>query len=516
MIKYREILRLRSAGVSTRNIAYSCECSRSTVQGVINRAKAKGISWPLPEEFDDKEIYRILFPKEPTRSLKVEPNFSQVHKELLKKGVTLMLCWSEYCESTMASGGDPYQYSAFCHRYRTWANINNVVMHIERKPAEQMMVDWAGATMEVVDRDTGEINKVYIFVACLAYSSYLYVEGFYHMDQESWLNAHVNAFEYFGGTTPILVPDNLKVGIIKNTLDELVVNASYRRLAEYYGCAVVPARARKPRDKAAVESGVNMVTKWAIAPLRDRLFFDLGDLNEALQEKVEEICLRPFQKRAGSRGSIFIDQEKDALIPLPNKRFEVYISKTATVPYNYHVSVDSIFYSVPFQYAKQEVEVRITKSTISIYVGTERVAMHKRSYSYRGSYVTDVNHMPDTHKDFVEWTSERFRKWAGEIGIDVERVIECVLASKPIEQQAYRSCHAIIALVKRHGNKRLNDACKRAFTINKSPSYKTVKTLIERLANDETTTSSKNNEYAYLRGAKYFDAEAGAGENNGK
>lgn len=246
MIKYREILRLRSVGVSVRNIAYSCECSRSTVQNVLNKAKAKGLVWPLPEEVDDKEIYRILFPKEKDTSTKTAPDFASVNKELLKKGVTLMLCWSEYCENTLANGGDPYQYSAFCNRYHMWAKQNNVVMHIERKPAEQIMVDWAGATMEVVDRDTGEIHKVYIFVACLPYSHYLYAEGFYRMEQEAWLNAHVNAFEFFGGTTPILVPDNLKTGITKNGYDELIVNESYRRLSEYYGCAVVPARVRKP------------------------------------------------------------------------------------------------------------------------------------------------------------------------------------------------------------------------------------------------------------------------------
>lgn len=516
MIKYREILRLRNAGVSVRNIAYSCECSRSTVQNVLNKARAKGLTWPLSEEVNDKEIYRILFPKEPNVTSKTEPDFAQVNKELARKGVTLMLCWSEYCERSLENGGDPYQYSAFCSHYHTWAKQNNVVMHIERKPAEQMMVDWAGTTMEVCDRDTGEALKVYIFVACLPYSSYLYAEGFYRMDQEAWLTAHVNAFDCFEGATPILVPDNLKTGIVKNGYDELIVNESYRRLSEYYGCAVVPARVRKPRDKAAVESGVGIVTRQAIAPLRDRLFFDLADLNLALKDLVEKINARPFQKREGSRETIFNETEKDLLVPLPKKRFEVYVCKTATVPYNYHISVESIFYSVPFQYVKREVEVRITKGAVSVYSGTTRIAMHKRSYSYKGSYVTNADHMPDAHKDFVEWTGDRFRKWAKIVGQSTFQVVDCVLSAKPIEQQAYRSCHAIMGLGKKHSDEALERACARALEINRVPSYKTVKTLIARLDIAEEQEDSENNIHAYLRGADYFDSEMKRTDKNGQ
>lgn len=511
MIRYREILRLRSSGVSIRNIAYSCECSKSTVQSVLKKAKSKGLCWPLPEEVDDRDIYRILFPKDEVSTDKVQPDFAQVNKELLKKGVTLMLCWSEYCESTIAQGKEPYQYSAFCHRYRAWAKTNQVVMHIERKPGEQMMVDWAGVAMEVVGRDNGEILKVYVFVACLPYSSHLYAEGFYRMDQEAWLTAHIHAFEYFGGVTPILVPDNLKTGIVKNGYDELIVNESYRRLSEYYGCAVVPARVGKPRDKGAVESGVGLITRQAMAPLRNRVFFDLCDLNLALKDKVIDICARPFQKREGSREGIFNAIEKPALIPLPHQRFEVYVVKTATVPYNYHVSVDSIFYSVPFQYVKREVEVRIARSTVSIYEGTARIAMHKRSSSYKGSYVTNLAHMPDTHKDFVEWTGDRFRAWAREKGAGVADVIDAVLASKPIEQQAYRSCRAIMALGDKYGDKTLDDACMRALSINRVPSYKTVSMLISRLP-EQPADKDRSEEHAYLRGAAYFENESERGD----
>ena len=514
MIKYREILRLRAAGVSIRNIAYSCECARSTVQRVITRADGRGLCWPLPEELDDEEIYHILFTRERPLTGKVEPDYSLVHKELLRKGVTLMLLWQEYCKASIESGKEPYQYSAFCDKYRKWAKQNRIVMHIERRPAETMMVDWAGTTMQVVDRDTGEIHKVYIFVACLPYSSYLYAEGFYSMDTSSWLSAHVNALEHFGGVAPIVVPDNLKTGIVKNTREELIVNPSYRRLAEYYGFAVVPTRPRKPRDKASVEAGVGVVTRSAIAPLRNQTFFTLTKLNGALFDKVTEICARPFQKREGSRESIFIDQEKDALQPLPRRRFEVYVTKTATVPYNYHVSVDSIFYSVPFQYVRQEVELRISKKTIAVFVGTKRIALHKRSFGRRGSYVTNENHMPDTHRDYTEWSGDRFRMWARKKGENVYQVIDAVLTSKPIEQQMYRSARALLALADKYGDKALDDACAYALSITSNPSYKTVKTLIDKSAQTKEGKEN-NNDFAYLRGADYFVSEIERNEDNG-
>jgi transposase len=492
-----------------RNIAYSCECARSTVQRVLRRADRRGLFWPLAEELDDKEIYHILFTRERPVTAKANPDFSCVHKELLRKGVTLMLCWQEYCERSIAEGKEPYLYSAFCHKYRTWTHQNHIVAHIERRPAEQMMVDWAGASMQVSDRDTGEVHKVYIFVACLPYSSYLYAEGFFSMDCESWLTAHINALEYFGGVAPIVVPDNVKTAIIKNTVEELVVNTSYRRLAEYYGFAIVPARPRRPRDKASVETGVGTVTRSAIAPLRNRTFFDLGELNAALFDCIAAISHRPFQKREGSRQSVFNSYEKDALLPLPTKRFEVYVVKTATVPYNYHISVGSIFYSVPFEYVKQEVEVRTSKKTVSVYLRSRRIAMHKRSFGSRGSYVTNPDHMPDTHKDFVEWNAERFLRWASEIGEPVKEVIDIILRSRPIEQQTYRSCRALLALGDKYGNTRLGEVCTRALAMCRCPSYKTVKTLITQTQKPE---NANGNSFAYLRGADYFDTEIAGGK----
>ena len=320
MVKYREILRQRAMGISVRNIAFSCRCSTATVRAVTQRALANGLVWPLPEEMNDTAIRSILYPKAPKDdSAKAEIDHERVELEMKRPGVTMMLLWSEYCDEALGRGREPYMYSAFCSRHKKWARANDAVMHIERKPAIEMQVDYVGDTMEVVDVDSGEILKVYVFAACLPYSQKLYAEGAFDMKEESWVSAHVHAFSYFGGSVPIVTPDNLKQGVIKNTLDELVINEQYRRMAEYYGCAIVPARPRKPRDKAAIEMGVRVIEQQAMAPLRDRVFTSLTSLNEALRSKIDEINARPFQKREGSRDEIFFDQEKPHLVPLPRK-----------------------------------------------------------------------------------------------------------------------------------------------------------------------------------------------------
>ena len=386
MVKYREILRQRAMGVSVRNIAFSCKCSTATVRTVVDRAKARGLEWALPEEMNDAAIRAVIYPRKPkTDAAKAEIDHVRVDKEMGRPGVTMTVLWSEYCEAALSSGKEPYMYSAFCQKHRDWAVANKVAMHIERKPAQEMQVDYVGDTMEVVDVDTGEILKVYVFAACLPYSGELYAEGFYDMREESWVEAHVHAFAFYGGTVPIIVPDNLKQGVVKNTVDELVVNEQYRRMAEYYGCAVVPARPRRPRDKGAVEMGVRIIEQQAMAPLRDRVFTSLSQLNGALLEKVRGINARPFQRREGSRDEVFLRQEKPFLVPLPGKPYEMVTRKAATVNFNYHVAFDGGWYSVPFSFVRREVEVCATKSAVWVVCDGERIAMHRRLNGPRGT-----------------------------------------------------------------------------------------------------------------------------------
>ncbi len=502
MVKYREILRQKAMGISIRNIAFSCKCSTATVRAVVDRARACGLEWPLPEEMNDAAIRAAIYPKKSrSDASKAEIDHVRIDREMERPGVTMTALWAEYCEAALSSGKEPYMYSAFCRKHRDWATANKVAMHIERKPAQEMQVDYVGDTMEVVDIDTGEVLEVHVFAACLPYSGELYAEGFYDMKEESWVDAHVHAFVFYGGSVPIIVPDNLKQGIVKNTVEELIVNEQYRRMAEHYGCAVVPARPRRPRDKGAVEMGVRVIEQRAMAPLRDRLFTSLAQLNGALLDKVKEINAHPFQKREGSRDEIFIRQEKPLLVPLPGKPYEMATRKSATVNFNYHIAFDGSWYSVPFSYVKREVEVCATKSAVWVICDGERIAMHRRLPGPKGSYSANPEHMPDSHRDFVEWNGDRFRRWAREIGPSCEAVIDSILKSHKIEQQSYRSCRGVLALAKKHGGQLLEQACAKALSYSPRPSYKTVKSLVAKMA---AAVPEDPDDGAYLRGNDYY------------
>ena len=502
MVKYREILRLAAMGVSQRSIAYSCGCGQSTVSDVLRAARAHGVGWPLPEEMDDAAIRLAIYPEASRKARdKARIDHERIAAELRRRGMTMSLLWNEYCDDALARGEEPYMYSAFCKAHREWAQRNDVRMRVEHRPAETIQVDWAGDTGEVVDPDTGEVLKVYVFVGCLPYSSYLYAEGFYRTDEEAWVNAHVRMFSFFGGSTPILVPDNCKTAVAKNTKDALIVNEQYRRMSEHYGCAVVPARIRKPRDKASVEMGVGIVERQAMMALRKRRFMSLADFNAVLIAQVMAINSRPFQKREGSRESIFLGQEKPMLIPLPGKPYEMVTRKDATVNFNYHVAFDGAWYSVPFQYVKRAVTVVATAGSVSVMCEGKRIAIHGRA-TRKGEYKTNRDHMPDAHRDFVEWDGARFRRWAAEIGESTAEVVDAILRSRRIEQQSYRSCRGVLALAKAHGGELLEEACEKALLRTPRPSYKVVKDIVALLA--KAREDSDDDGGAYLRGGEYY------------
>lgn len=509
MVKYREILRLAAMGVSQNSIAFSCGCAQSTVSDVLRAARARGIAWPLPEEMDDAAIRSVIYPKEGRKSRdKAAIDHERISSELNRRGMTMSLLWNEYCDDAIARGEEPYMYSAFCKEHREWAQRHDVRMRIEHKPAETIQVDWVGDTGEVVDPDTGEILRVYVFAACLPYSNYLYAEGFYRTDEEAWVSAHVHMFSFFGGSTPILVPDNCKTAITKNAKDALIVNEQYRRMSERYGCAVVPARVRRPRDKGSVEMGVGLIERQAMMALRNRRFMSLSDFNAALIAQVMAINSRPFQKREGSREGIFLGQEKPMLIPLPAAPYEMVTRKDATVNFNYHVAFDGAWYSVPFQYVKRTVSVAATSKSVSVTCDGKRIAIHQRAFR-KGEYRTNPDHMPDAHRDFAEWDGARFRRWAAEVGASTERVVDGILGSRKIEQQSYRSCRGVLALAKAHGNELLEEACAKALLRTPRPSCKTVKDTIASLAKDRE--ESDGSEGAYLRGSDYYKQMEGGG-----
>ena len=309
-------------------------------------------------------------------------------------------------------------------------------MHLSHKPGEVMQVDWAGDTAAVIDTDTGEIIPAYVFVATLPYSGYSYVEAFFSMNQESWTTAHVNAYKYFGGVTRIIQCDNLKTGVQKHGKDEVVLNKSYQELAEHYGTAILPARVRAPTDKAAVEGTVGIISTFILAALRNRQFLSLLELNEAIWDRLEMFNHKPFQKREGSRTSSFAE-ERLFLCPLPPRPFELATWKVTTVGPNYHISVGRMNYSVPFEYIKQKVDVRLTKATVEVFCGGNRICSHPRLYGRFNQYSTIQEHMPPEHQKYVQWNGERFIHWAGKVGSNTQVAVQAILSGYKVEQQGY-------------------------------------------------------------------------------
>lgn len=382
-------------------------------------------------------------------------------------------------------------------------------MHIPRKPGDRIEVDWAGDKLYIVDRDTGEAIPVYLFVGVLPFSMYAYAEGCLRMDMENWIHVHVNMFQYFGGSAVMLVPDNLKTGV-DHTNDWYTpqVNRTYQELAEHYNTAVVPARVRRPKDKSSAEGTVGVVSTRIIAALRNRKFFSLDELNRAIRQKLDEHNKTPFTKREGSRYSVFQSQEKAFLHKLPTAQFELAQWKVATVQYNYHISVEKMQYSVPYEYIKQKVDVRLTKNMVEVFYNQNRIASHRRLCGHPGQYSTVEAHMPEDHQKYLQWDGERFVRWAERIGPATAITIKGILASHKIQQQGYKSCMGLLKLADKYSVARLENACVKALQFTPQPSYKSIQNILvtgqDKLETAPAEKKPVNNEYGFTRGAKYY------------
>lgn len=513
MTKYHEILRLKSLGFSERNIARSCNVSRNTVSKILKIAARKGISWPLNESMTEDVLKNILFEKDDkTATAKRMPNFAYVRKELKRNGVSKKLLWIEYCGDCRMNNEAPLMYSQFCYHIQQNEQKLHATMHIPHKPGMQIEVDWAGDPARIIDPDTGEVTEAWLFVGVMTYSQYAYVEAFINERTKAWITAHIHMFKFFGGVTPMLVPDNCTTAINHEKSDWYtpVLNATYHELAEHYNTAVIPARVRKPKDKPSVEGTVRNISTWITAALRNEEFFSLAELNLAIQQKLQAFNTNCFQKKEGSRLSLFLGEEKPLLAPLPAAPFEIAEWKQATVQFNYHIAVDKMYYSVPYQYIKNKVDVRITESTIEIFHNNERIASHPRLYGRPGMYSTIENHMPENHKRFLEWDGARFRKWASTIGSNTEETINAILASRQIEQQSYRSCIGLLKLADKYSVSKLEKACKQVLLFTRSPSYKSIKNVL--IAGEHSTVNVKDDvselisktPTGIVRGAEYY------------
>ncbi len=503
MINIREILRLIHEGkLSNRQIAQSCHCSPTTVGAIVDRYKEKNLSWPEVLRMDDTELESKLYPQEINLSKKLLPDYEFIHKELMRKGVTLQLLWQEYKEQYP----DGLQYTQFCDHYATWRKLRNISMHQIHRAGEKMFVDWAGLTIPVIDQKTGEVLNTYFFVAVLGASNMFYTEPFLSQDLFSWIQAHVHTFEYFGGVTEIIVPDNLKSGVKKPCYYEPEINPTYLEMAQHYGSAIIPARVRKPKDKAPAEKEVQDVERWIIAKLRNQTFFSLYELKDIVQKLMEEANNRPFQKREGSRRTLFETIERPALKVLPAEPYEFAVWKRAKVNVDYHIELEKNFYSVPYQLAKQEVDLRVTAKVVEVFHRNRRIASHPRQTTRKYHYTTLPDHMPSNHRKLGEWTPERIVHWSTTIGPHTANLVREIMARKEHPEQAYRSCMGIIRLAGNYTPQRVENAAKRALAFG-AISYRSVLSILEK--NLDLTALSEQVSlqpvvHDNLRGAAYY------------
>jgi transposase len=474
MRKIRDVLRLSlGEGLPRRRVGAAVGLPYTTVADYLMRARAAGVGWPLPEAMDDAALEARLYPPAPAAAAgRSPPDFGAVHGELRRKGVTLELLWVEYRERHP----DGYGYSQFCNRYRQWARRVDVVMRQEHRAGEKLFVDFPGQTVPVVDPTTGEVSRAEIFVAVLGASNYTYAEAVPSQELPHWVGAHVRAFAFLGGCPQLLVPDNLRSGVARADRYEPDLNRTYQEMAAHYGCAVIPARPNKPRDKAKVEVGVQLVERWVLARLRTRRFFSLVELNAAIRGLLDELNNRPFKKLPGSRRSLFEALDRPALKPLPARPYEYATWRLAKVNIDYHVEADRHWYSVPHQLVGQRVDVRLTATTVEAFCRGRRVASHLRS-ARPHAFTTDPAHMPASHRAHREWSPGRIVRWASTVGPKTAELVEGVLTSRPHPEQGYRSCLGILRLGRRYGDRRLEAACGRALAV-RAFSYRSVESIL--------------------------------------
>ena len=509
MRKIKEVLRLRfEARRSQREIGLSCRLGRSTVRDYLVRAEAAGLRWPLPEELDEEALEQRLFPlPAPATQRRAIPDWAALHQELRRKGMTLALLWQEY----RAQHPDGYGYSQFCALYQQWAHTLEPVLRQHYVAGEKLLVDYAGQTVPVVERTTGEVRQAQIFVAVLGASNYTYVEATWTQGLADWIGAHRRCFEFLGGVPALIVPDNLKSGVTSPCFYDPELNRTYQKLAEHYQVAVMPARIRRPRDKAKAETGVQGVERWILARLRNRRFFSLAEMNEAIRALLTEYNRRPFQKLEGCRESLFQSLDRPALQPLPASPYEYAEWKKARVNIDYHVEVDRHWYSVPYTLLRQQVEVRLTSSTVEILHHGTRVASHLRSFQ-RGRHTTVLEHMPRHHREYVQWSPERLVRWAQQTGPAAAQVVEQILASRAHPVQGYRACLGVLRLGQQHGAERLEAACTRALALGAGAlNYQSLKSILthglEQQPLPAAAASPPPIHHPHIRGAHYYAQE---------
>jgi transposase len=475
MRKVREVLRLKHAvGLSYRAISEATGVGKTVVGEYIRRAEVIGITWPVPEDVDDAMLERRLFadpgvPIVPAQAF----DWVVVQEELKRRGVTLLLLWQEY----RARHPQGYGYSRFCDLYGEWRRRISPTMRQTHVAGEKLFVDFAGGTIPVFDAASGQWRPAQIFIAALGASNYTFAQARWSQGLADWIGAHVGALTALGGVPKAVVCDNLKAGVTKPSRYEPGINRTYQDLADHYGFVVLPTRVRKPRDKAKVEVAVQIVERWVLARVRNRQFFSLAELNGAIQEGIADLNNRIMRRLGKSRAELFETLDRPALAPLPDTPYRYAQWHKCRVAPDYHVEIAGHYYSVPSRVIREQVEARITDTTVEIFHRGSRVASHARS-PLANRHTTIAEHMPSAHRRYAEWTPARLLQEAARIGPSASALVEVIMAAKPHPEQGFRSCLGILRLAKTYGAQRLEAACRRGIDIG-ARSYGSVASILK-------------------------------------
>ena len=495
------------ANISLREIAIATKLPHTTIADYCKRFDNSGYDLDVLLSFGDDKIISILFPNKKIVQKNLEkpmPDVEYIHKEIVKKGVTFELLWYEY-KDIYPDGYGLSQFKEYYYRYKKRLNPSMRQTHI---PGDKLFVDYSGLTMNVIDQFTGEVSKVQIFVAVLGASGYTFVHATKSQTLKDFILSHTKAFDFFGGVPNVLVPDNLKSAIISNNKKGIVENESYSELARHYDCVISPARPRKPKDKPKAEQGVQGIQRWLIAVLRNRIFFNVDEINEALSPLLDRYNNKVMKHISKSRNELFLELDSPVLHPLPNNKFIYKEFKIAIVHLDYHVELHKCFYSVPYKYLKEKVEIRYSIATVEIYHQNILIATHPRLDRINDTS-TQKEHMPLNHQYANEkMNPTRLKNWGETIGESAYIFVNQKLEDAQYPTNAYRSTIAILNLAKLYGKENLNLALAYALSIN-ATSTKSIESILSKklyllglptIATNNTILNTHEN----LRGKDYY------------
>lgn len=508
MVNIRQLIRLKSQQESHRYISQVLGISRTTVVEYVKQLNASGMDWRELLLLNDEGL-ALLFSSsmiEDARYKHLANFFPYMDKELRKTGVTRRHLWQEYQQQTKGKE-ESYSYSQFCYHYQQWSKKGQVTAPLIHKAGEKLFIDFTGKLLETIDRDTGEIIPMQVFVGVLAASGYTFVRATYSQKQQDFLDCLSACLRYFGGVPSLIMPDNLKSAVVKSSSYEPELTVAMKQWGLHYNTVILPVRSYKPKDKAAVENAVKQVYSHFFAPLRNEQFFSLAALNTALSEQLEIFNNKAYQHRDYSRRHLFEKTDQQYLQPLPAEDFCLKKQVRVMVQKNGHIwlSEDKHYYSVPYKFIGQRVQVYYTSQQVEIYSNFKRVALHHRNRKGYG-YTTESSHLSSTHRYYLGWSPEKFKQWAAAIGTPTAALVDKIFETKPHPEQAYKSCQGILALARKVGNDRLNNACQRALHYQ-SYYYNTVKRILEKgldLEKDHLQATSVLPDHENLRGSKYY------------